>query len=148
MGPDYQATAKTLFFPRTLCTAAKGLTPLRGAAQQLCHTADGGGTVSPVANCPRGRLSLLIAHMLHFFLPISHPGCGCTKTGRWSASQLAPSMPWTWNRAGFSSNCMGDHPRQKRRGSCPGTGQRACTKVRCRESGLRVIPSTLPSYQN
>lgn len=114
----------------------------RSSPAALSHSRWGRDGVAR-ANCPRGQLSLLIVHMLHFFLPVSHPGCGCTETVRWSARQLAPSRPWTWNRAGFRSNYMGDHPRQKPRGSCPGMGQRAC-----REYGLTVIPSTLHYYQN
>lgn len=95
------------------------------------------------ADCPQGPA--VPPHCSHApLLPAHQPlRLRVHKDSEGSASQLAPSAPWTWSRAGFSSNCMGDHPRQKPRVSCPGMGQRAC-----RECGLMVIPSTLHYYQN
>ena len=148
VGLDDQATAKTLFFLRALCTAARGLTLLERSAQQLWGSADGGGAVSPVANWPPGLLSPLVAHMLHLSLPTGNLSRGGPKTVSWPASQLALSPSWMWTRAGSGSSRAGDHRRQKPRLSSPRRGQRACTQVHCRESGRTVSPSAWRYYQN
>ena len=120
---DNQATAKTFVPSETL---------------HSCQQADatGSSTPRPLSNgrwgarCrqwldhPWRRLSRLTAHVFSG-RPIRNRGWGRTKTVRRCASQLAPSASQSWNGAGFLSNSMGDHQRQKAQASCPGRDQSA-----------------------
>lgn len=104
---------RLLFFPRFCAQLPTGWRHWKRRPQHSHETADGGGLVLPVAGPSLRSAVSAQGSYAPLLSPISNPDQGCIKAVRWPASQLAPSAPWTWNRAGSSSNHVGDHQRQK-----------------------------------
>lgn len=92
---DNRATAKTSVLSKILCTAANRLTPLKRRPQHSHQTANGGGLVLPVAGLSLRSAVSAQGSYAPLLSPISNPDQGCIKAVRWTASQLAPSAPWT-----------------------------------------------------